>query len=234
MWFLRLMIALGVCSGFVHANTIILQSVDAPLGMQQTLWINEDGVATQLFWAGGINGTIDGHARVRWCVELFVNIGLNTTYNTVLDWADTPNLKRAAWMMQNQVQGVTTQIQGAAFQLAIWDVIEDGGDGFNAGRVAKSTSATHPTDAAVLAQATSYEGASLGKVYLYEPVYHNATLSGTHVQNLMSPIFNDGGPESFAPEPKDVSMVLGGLVLILLGRYRKAAVQARAESRRRR
>ena len=79
---------------------------------------------------------MDGHARVLWCVQLLVNIGLNTTYNTVIDFADTANLKRAAWLVQNYAQRVTTQIRGAAFQLAIWDMMEDSAGGAPEPRVA--------------------------------------------------------------------------------------------------
>jgi len=206
------------------ANSIIVNSVDTPLGLQNTLYINENGSNTQLFWVGGINATIDGHARVVWCAQLFVDINLNTTYNSTVDFADTAQLQRVGWMMKNLVQGVTTQLQGAAFQLAIWDIIEDNGDGFNAGagKVYKSTSTQHPTDTTVLALAAQYEAQSLGKLYEWVPVYHNVTVKGgTPVQELIGPIVNDGGPLSEAPEPRDAGMMLGGLSLIGLAWRRR-------------
>jgi hypothetical protein len=49
----RVSLALLVLAAAAHANSIILGSVDAPLGEQQTLWINENGTNTQLYWAGG-------------------------------------------------------------------------------------------------------------------------------------------------------------------------------------
>src|SRR5262249_43167817 len=159
-------------------------------GLQNTLYINENGTNTELFWVGGINATIDGHMRVVWCAQLFVDINLNTTYNSTVDFADTAQLQRVGWMMKNLVQGVTTQLQGAAFQLAIWDIIEDNGDGFNsgAGKVYKSTSTQHPTDATVLSLAAQYEAQSLGKLYEWVPVYHNVTVKGgTPVQELIGP-----------------------------------------------
>jgi hypothetical protein len=234
MALLRLGIALLVCNGLGYANSIILTSVDTPLGEQQTLWIDENGTNTQLYWAGGINASVDGHPRVLWCVQLLVDINLNTTYNTTVDFADTPNLQRVGWMMQNQVAGVTTQLQGAAFQLAVWDIMEDNGDGFaaGAGKVTQSTDPTHPTDPAVLAAAAQYESASAGKSYTWIPIYHNVTTTtGSPVQNLAGPLVNDGGPLSFTPEPGDLALVLGGLALMAAGRWRKTPLRARAESR---
>jgi hypothetical protein len=220
MAIVRAILALFVWSCTAAGNSIILQSVDTPLGEQQTLWINEQGTATQLFWAGGINASVDGHARVLWCVQLFVNIGLNTTYNTVVDWADTPQLQRVGWLMQNVVGGVTTQAQGAAFQIAIWDIVEDNGDGFNSGKVAKSSSSSHPTDPTVLNLAIQYETLSQGKLFKYAPVYHNVKVSdGSAVQNLMGPLAYDGGVLGQAPEPGDGWMTLGGCALIALARY---------------
>jgi hypothetical protein len=210
--------------GASYANSIILTSVDAPLGQQQTLWINEQGTNTLLYWAGGINASVDGHARVLWCVELFVDINLNTTYNTTVDWADTPSLKRVGWLMHNVVSGVTTQTQGAALQLAIWDIIEDGGDGLNpgAGKVYKSTDASHPTDAAVLSLALQYESQSQGKLYDWVPVYHNVIVSdGSPVQDLIGEFVRDGGPLSELPEPEVPGMVFGGLALMAAGWRRR-------------
>jgi len=220
-----------VCCGLGVANSIIVQSVDTPLGQQQTLWINENGTPTQLFWAGGINVAVDGVTRVMWCIQLFVDINLNTTYNTVVDWANTANEQRVGWLIKNVVGGVTTQAQGAAFQLAIWDIMEDNGDGFSAGKVRKSSSSQHPTDATVLALAQQYETQSLGKLYEWEPVYHNVTVNtGTAVQNLMGPLTRDDVVMPAAPEPGDWALMGGGLVLIVGASYwrtRKRPDQAR-------
>jgi hypothetical protein len=235
MALVRVFLGIVFCCGLVPANTIIVQNVDTPLGEQQTLWINENGTNTQLYWAGGINASVDGHVRVMWCVQLFVNISLNTTYNTVVDWADTPQLQRVGWLMENVVGGVTTKIQGAAFQLAIWDIIEDNGNGFapGAGKVSQSTSTLHPTDPTVLTLAQQYESQSAGKLYEWVPVYHNTQRSnGTPVQNLIGPVVNDGGVDSVAPEPKGWWLMLGGLALIGLGRGRRYLRRSPSASKR--
>ena len=120
---------------------------------------------------------------------------------------------------------------GAAFQLAIWDIMEDNGDGFSAGKVRKSSSSQHPTDATVLALAQQYETQSLGKLYEWEPVYHNVTVNtGTAVQNLMGPLTRDDVVMPAAPEPGDWALMGGGLVLIVGASYwrtRKRPDQAR-------
>ena len=83
------------------------------------------------------------------------------TYNTALDFADTPNLKRVAWLLNNYYP--TNAVTGAGLQLAIWDIMSDNGDGFTSGLVRKSTSNGSPTNATVLADAIQYEALSVGK-----------------------------------------------------------------------
>jgi hypothetical protein len=216
----RLVALLLVYCGLAAANSIIVQSVDTPLGEQQTLWIDENGTNTQLYWAGGINVSVDGTTRVMWCVQLFVDINLNTTYNTVVDWANTPQLQRIGWLVQNVAGFITTQAQGAALQLAIWDISEDNADGFTAGKVRQSTSNTTPTDPVVLALAKSYETQSATKLYEWVPVYHDVTvIGGTPVQNLIGPLVKDDVTMPTAPEPGDWVMALGGLALIVGARW---------------
>jgi MYXO-CTERM domain-containing protein len=71
-----------------------------------------------------------------------------------------------------------------------------------------------------LAQAVLYENWSVGKTYIYEDIYHNTTMAGAPVQNLVSYIYSDGGPGG-APEPRDAALVLSGLALIMARRFRK-------------
>jgi hypothetical protein len=211
-----------VCSSLGIANSIIVQSLDTPLGEQQTLWINDQGANTQLYWAGGLNARVDGYARVLWCVQLQVDISLGVTYTTTVDWADTPRLQRVGWLVQNVAAGLTTKVQGAAFQLAIWDIMEDNGDGFaaGAGTIYQSTSKKNPTDAAVLALTQQYENQSLGKLYEWAPVYHNVTVNTrTPVQNLIGLLTYNGGPYSEAPEPDGLWLVIGGAGLIVAARW---------------
>ena len=132
---LKSVLLLVVSAAPALANTIIVNNVDTTLG-EYSLYINETGTNTSAYWVGGIGISVDGYSRSVFCVQLFTDIYLNTTYDTVMDYSDTANLKRVGWLLQNEVPtaalytGAALQTAGAAFQLAIWDIIEDNGDGF--------------------------------------------------------------------------------------------------------
>ena len=215
------------------ANTLIVNGVDTSLGMGSlgtgSVWIHEDktwvpgdtgGSNVLVQWAGAIDITVDSYVRQVFCVQLFTDIGFGT-YNTTMDFSDTPNLERLGWLLQNEFP--VGQVAGAAFQLAVWDIIEDNGDGFGtatktAGTVSQSTDPSNPTSSAVLTAAVKYEADSLGKTSDYGAVYHNF-LGATPMQNLMGTPVTDGGP-SPAPEPSAIFLMIGGLALIGLGRLR--------------
>ncbi len=202
------------------ANTIIVNNVDTSLG-EYNVYINENGTNTSAYWAGGIAISVDGYSRSVFCVQLFTDIYLNTTYTTTIDFSDTANLKRVGWLLQNEFP--VGQVAGAAFQLAVWDIIEDNGDGFGtakktAGTVSQSTDPNNPTSSAVVSAAAKYEADSKGKSSDYGAVYHNY-LGTTPMQNLMGTPVTDGGP-SPAPEPSAILLMIGGLALIGLGRLR--------------
>jgi hypothetical protein len=198
------------------ANTIIVSGTDSALG--ENVYIYENGTNKQV-WAGGIDIKVDGYTRLAFCIELFVNISIST-YNTTLDFSDTSaNIQRVAWLLQNQYP--TSAAAGAGFQLAVWDIMTDNGDGFSAGLVRKASSGT-ATNATVLADAIGYETASSGKKSSVEfVVYHNSTTKGVAVQTLMGPWPTDGGPFPETPEPAAIVMIFSGLVLIGLGRLRR-------------
>ena len=83
-------------------------------------------------------------------------------------------------MLRNTLPAINAQLdaslkqkQGAALQLAIWDVVHDGGDGFAAGRIRQSADALNPTDSIVLSLANSFLSASLGQTQTGGIVYVN-------------------------------------------------------------
>jgi hypothetical protein len=217
---LKSVLLLVVSAAPALANTIIVNNVDTTLG-EYSLYINETGTNTSAYWVGGIGISVDGYSRSVFCVQLFTDIYLNTTYTTTIDFSDTANLKRVGWLLQNEFP--VGQVAGAGFQLAIWDIIEDNGDGFGtatttAGKVSQSTDPSNPTTSTVLAAAVKYEADSLGKTSDYGAVYNNF-MGTTPVQNLMGTPVTDGGP-SPAPEPSAILLMIGGLALIGLGRLR--------------
>ena len=89
---------------------------------------------------------------------------------------------RIDWMLRNTLPAINAQFdaslkqkQGAALQLAIWDVVHDGGDGFAAGRIRQSADVLNPTDSIVivLSLANSFLSASLGRTQTGGIVYVN-------------------------------------------------------------
>jgi hypothetical protein len=219
---LILLLLLAACPA--AANTLIVNNVDNAVGLQNSLWINESGTDSLLYFAGGIDITVDGYSRLVYCVDLLTSINVPGTYTTTMDFADTAGLERVEWLMQNywpaapMYTGVNLQLQGAAFQLAIWDILTDNGNGFAAGTV-QAGSAAHPTNSAVLAAAVLYEAESVGMSSDLGMVYHNQS-NGVPVQALMGRPATDGGP-SPTPEPASILPMFSGLALVWLSRLRR-------------
>jgi hypothetical protein len=107
------------------------------------------------------------------CVPAFLDIDLNTNYDTTINFADEPQLRRVGWMMANMLQSITTQ-QVAAFQPGTWDVVEGNEDGFavRGKRIYPSTSNSRKTHATrvgasqAVRSAERQAKASLGLLYV--------------------------------------------------------------------
>jgi hypothetical protein len=214
------------------------------VGLTKSLYIYDSGSNSQLYFAGGMDLTIlapgaISYPRLVYCVELERNILVPGNYSTAMDFSDTDSLKRVGWLMQNywpssptfDYKGVELQDHGAGFQLAIWDILQDSGNGFGtaslpgvpgipAGTVSQSTDLNNPTDPNVLADAVEYELLSEGQSSDYGIVYKNWDSNGIEVQTLMGPTPDDGPS---APEPADVILIFSGLALIGLSRMRRSA-----------
>jgi hypothetical protein len=195
-----------------YATTIRLDQLDANLG-ESIAFYDYGNSATN--WAGGVDATVGGYARVLYCVQLRVNIYVPGTYDSVLEYADTASLQRVGWLMQYHAP--TNPADGAGFQLALWDILQDGADGFDSGNV--MTVAATPAD--VLTAANYYESISVGMSSTEAIIYDN-TLDGVEQQKLIGFWATDEGPTP-APEPSAILLLVGGLVLIGLSRLRREA-----------
>jgi hypothetical protein len=201
-------------------STLTVVGPDNATGLSN-LWIDENGTPTQAGWVGGLDVSGTGIVPLVYCVQLSVGI-TNGTYNTVLDFSDPAADQRVAWLMEYEwpssfYSGSQLQIQGAAFQLAIWDILVDGGDGFGtattkAGNVSQSTGST-ATPAAVITAATQYESLSFGKTATsFGVVYDNTVIgTGAAAQNLMGA----------TPEPAAMVLICSGLAMIAVGCVRR-------------
>jgi PEP-CTERM motif len=237
-----LVLSLSVTCGVAYADTISATGVDP--NRSETIWMAEKGTPAQ-----GIAGVIsidltttggDVYHRDTLCVDLFVSIYLGQTYNTnVLSPAEVSgkdHLGIVSWLIDNALlpsqssfasvlppaDWVTTPAQGAGIQLAIWDLVEDDGDGLSSGNVQISTAAGEATEQDVADWANTYESLAVG--HLAQPsddayVYVNTDFNGHGAQMLEGPQFQDGGPEP-APEPSTFALGGGGLVAAGLVTYR--------------
>jgi len=203
---------------FTDPYTIVVATPGNNLGVWN-FYINKNGSPGNVDYAGVIAITLtDTITSSFWnrdtmCAQLFTDISPGTQYGTtILSPAAVPdmNLPRAAWLVDNALlpvdnanyvsqlppsDWVTNAAQGAGLQLAMWDIIIDGGDGFSLGNVAASGDANNPTPSDVLSWAITYETLSVGKASDSAYVYNN-NLSGTPAQMLLGPIYTDSGPST--------------------------------------
>jgi len=240
-----------LASGIAAADTIVATGVDGALS-ESSLWIDENGTDTSEI-AGVIyiqltdsSGTVD---RDTMCVDLFTNIYLNQTYNTTVDLPsqvpppqNPAYLERIAWLEDNALLPVlfpgdpstlpsadwsATQAQAAGLQLAIWDIVVDGGDGFSSGQVQAWTGTTNPTDPTTLSWAEPYESVSVGQTSNVAYVYENVSQGSNPIaaQTLEGPAYQDSGPKPTTPESS--TFVLAGVALLALGRTARRKQRSR-------
>jgi PEP-CTERM motif len=255
-----LFLMLVVGCGLLPADTIQAYGIDwsraAYVNMiQDNKLVNGIAGVIQIQLVGsGPNGqTVN---RDTLCVDAFVDIYLGGyLYGTVVltppEVTGKQNLGTVAWLEDNalvpaqtsflgttsipKADWVTSAAQGAGMQFAIWDIVEDNGDGFGAGRIQESNVEGSTTDAAVLQWAETYECLAMGstspscalvpgvtppggvRVSNQAFVYVNTVLPGDPgnpgdpAQTLEGPQFFDHGPE---PTPEPSTLGLGGLGLV--------------------
>ncbi len=165
--------------------------------------------------AGVIRISYDGSPAFDvFCVDLFTSISYGVYDSYTIAPRPERYEDRAAWLYKNlyNTSTVNTTALGAAFQIAIWDIVHDGGDGANAGRIRSNAN----TGSAIVNAWTSYLTASNGHSYSGVNIYINAR-NNVPAQTLM-------GVEN--PEPGTIVMMSAGLALIAVRMRRKKEPRA--------
>lgn len=179
--------------------------------------VSPGNLQEQLHTVGVMSIEVDGGPTLAaFCADLFTGIASSNTYTTAVQSASGSPYTRIAWLMANVLPSIiagsgTAQQQGAALQLAIWDIIHDNGNGLQAGVIQQSGN----TDGAVAAYANAYIGAAWAPT-LGLNIYHNTFPNTTFAaQDLVS-------YSSTVPEPATLSLSALALgALFLLGRVQR-------------
>lgn len=211
---------------FTVATVLALSASGSPvetrvLGVDSSrggaIYLEADGRTVRDF-AGFINIALDGVLHEAICVDIFTSIGLETiSVNPFSPFAVT-NAARASWLYATQFDLINSILAGEALQLAVWDIIHDGGDGFSAGHIRANTSIGTPTG--VLTAANQYLTMSAGKTSGAASVYISVDGPAAR-QSLLSS--NIGGtvwaPPLYRaePVPEPAGLALGGLGVASLG-----------------
>lgn len=193
--------------GSASAGTITLTG----LGFYQypVPMLISNGTVLENAVAGQINIVLDGQSLIAYCVDLFTNIGLSTYNSTSGDPSGYTNGTRAAWILDTYKAGVTNNEAGAALQLALWDVVHDGGDGLSNGNVRLD-----PTGSASLRTAAeAIVTASAGHASNNATILHNSSSDGTPRQTLITDRILQVSSIVDTPEPGSLLMAAAGLCL---------------------
>lgn len=172
------------------------------------------------YFAGVYDITIDSTLdTIAMCVELFKTIGPDTYNLTTAPPSSINSGARISWLVENFLQLIDTQDGGAGLQLALWDLVHDGGDGFAAGRVRSNNS----TNLQVLSIANRFLSASNGQssngaVVLFTNNIDNGKMRQTLITGGPTP----GGDQ--VPEPGTVILIGSALLAAGLLRRRRRPV----------
>ncbi|HVT14174.1 MAG TPA: PEP-CTERM sorting domain-containing protein [Fimbriimonadaceae bacterium] len=205
---LLLALGLGVC-GYASASSLFVSGfISGENRFVLTTFTGGDPL--QNTQAGPMAAMLDGTFGFdAYCVDSGHSPLFGSAYNVnmvTLPDAGLPNSGRIAYMYQTFAPTVTNQDQGAGLQLAIWDVLVDGGDGLTNGNFKASSVTTTMTAAAN---------------YLSQSVGHTGT--ATWYQGLPR---GNGQPQDLiggtpVPEPASL-LVLGGAAAFFLRKRKRA------------
>lgn len=197
------------------ATTLNLTNVDSQRFQSVNLRIDNQNTTSS---AGVIQASYDGGPSIDlFCVDLFTSIGYGVWDSFTIAPRPERYEDRVAWLYVNLYNPATintTQL-GAAFQVAIWDIVHDGGDGVNQGRIQSNSS----TSATIVNAWQHYLSASSGQISQNASIYINSR-ANTPAQTLIG--LRQGSVTTFTstveevPEPGPALLVAAGLAILFI------------------
>ena len=209
----KFLTALVLSSFPVSAATLSVTGIDWSLG--QTVDLSTSGQSKVTF-AGIIFAKYENSPVSLFCVDLFTNVGIETFSVNSGSVDLLVNGRRASWLMQTYLPQIANAVQAAAVQVAIWDVVHDGGDGLTHGALrGGATSAQINKLAEQYIAASSGQDSSAGSIF-------------THVdgpkakQQLMAPSHFAAAAFGFVvPEPATYLAMGSGLLILGMARRKR-------------
>lgn len=160
-------------------------------------------------YAGQIGVRFDsGVTALLFCADPFIALRLDTVTVTPLPGSQVNNGERLAWMFNSYVPGITQGWQAAAFQLAAWDIVADGGDGLSTGRIQSATGTNAQIAGAAQALLAASQGKSSTGATFYQPT------AGPHYSQTLF-------EASASPVPEPSTYLLMGAGLLALAHLRR-------------
>jgi hypothetical protein len=221
-----LLLSLGF-SAAAQATSTLTVALDPSLRYLNPLeFVDVNGNTTG--YAGVIQTTLNSSQILdAFCLDLYHDVSPNTTYhynvyapNDPSSQAYSTNVGRAAWLyvnflpVVNAATGNNKGIDGAALQLAIWDVIHDNGNGLTSGTIRMQTSPTPDNNSsAAYGLATTWITASAGHTSNGAAILING--GGPSVsQTLITNVSALSASNLNSPEPEMMGLVGAGLLTV--------------------
>ncbi len=177
-----------------------------------------DGFTPRNVVAGEIMVTLEGDNLLAYCIDLFTGLGFQTYSTTLGDPLGFSGGGRAAWIYDRYAADVETNASAASVQLALWDVVHDGGDGLGRGRIqlAASASGILRTVAEDMIDASAGQSSDRATI-LYNLSLANGARAQTLITSRRGPVPDI--PHEEVPEPATFWLAGGALAgLYWLGR----------------